>query len=311
MDLIYLITHQKRIKKSWIKTSVLIMCILIVSLTVPRDTYAGNKIHTGLFGLWAYSHWDEGLKLVKDNGFNIVIVEGNKNRVEKIRKQGLMCIVDFKFSKKTTQDAVQWKEYLKGLERTVLQLKDNPAVFAWYPVDEPDGQDIPIVKIQEVMKLIKSLDPNRPIFTVFNTPDKWESYLPYFDIISVDPYMTKRNPATGKPDTIEKVRGWLRKIEGDLRKMKEKKPVWVVLHGFEFIPRVPGIKDWYQIVTPAQFNDMVNIALDENVDGILVYTMAAINNHDYQDWILPVNDPKLWDAVRNLPRKTAEGGKIR
>jgi hypothetical protein len=56
---------------------------------------------------------------------------------------------------------------------------------------------------------------------------------------------------------------------------------------------------------------MVNIALDENVNGILVYTMTAINSHDYQDWILPVSDPKLWDAVRNLPQKTVEGGKIR
>lgn len=291
------------------------MCILVVSLTVPHDTYAGNKIHTGLFGLWYYSWYyssrDEGLKLVKDNGFDIVIVDGNKNRIEKIRKQGLYGIVAINLSRKTTQDAVQWKEYLKGLEKTVLQLKDNPAVFAWYPVDEPDGQDIPVAKVQELIKLIKSLDPSRPIFTVFNTPEKWESYLPYFDIISVDPYLVKRGLTTGKPDTIDKVSVWLRKIKSDLKKMKEEKPVWVVLHGFELIPRIPKVKDWYQIVTPTQFNDMVNIALDENVDGILVYTLAGVGGSDYYDWILPVNDPKLWNTVRMLPRKTAEGGKIR
>ena len=311
MDFIDLITHQKRIKKNCIKTSVLIMCILVVSLTIPHDTYAGNKIHTGIFGLWAYSPWDEGLKLIKDNGFDIVIIDGNKNRIEKVRTQGLKCIIDFKFTKKTIQDDVQWKEYLRKLEKIVLQFKDNPAVFAWYPVDEPDGQGIPIAKIQEVIKLIKSLDPSRPIFTVFDAPEKWESYLPYFDIISVDPYLLKRNPATGKSDTIDKVRDWLRKIRGDLRKMKEEKPVWVVLHGFELIPRIPKVKDWYQIVTPTQFNDMVNIALDENVDGILVYTLAGVGGSDYYDWILPVNDPKLWNTVRMLPRKTAEGSKIR
>jgi len=100
MDFINLITHQKRIKKNCIKTSVLIMCILVVSLTVPHDTYAGNKIHTGIFGLWAYSPWDEGLKLIKDNGFDIVIIDGNKNRIEKVRTQGLKCIIDFSSQKK-------------------------------------------------------------------------------------------------------------------------------------------------------------------------------------------------------------------
>lgn len=311
MNFINLASNQKRIKNSWIKIAASIICILIVSLTTPHNSYAEKTIHTGLFGLWAYSPWDEGLKLIKDNGFNIVIVEGNKDRIEKIRKQGLHGIVAIGLSKKTTQDSVQWKNYLKGVEKTVLQVKDNPAVFAWYPVDEPDGQDIPVVKIQEVIKLIKSLDPNRPIFTVFNTPEKWESYLPYFDIICVDPYLVKKGITTGKPDTIDKVRDWLRNIKGDLKKMKEKKQVWVVLHGFECIPRVPKVKDWYQIVTPAQFNNMINIALGEDVDGILVYTLAFINSPDYNDWNIQVNDPKLWDAVRNLPRKTEERGKIK
>ena len=275
------------------------MVFVVGIFLISTLSVQAKEIETGMFGLWAYTPWDEGIQLVKDNGFSVVVIDGNKSRIETASKLGLKCIVDYKFSKATTKDPVLWQKYLADLEKMVTDLKDYPAIIAWYPVDEPDGQEIPLKYIKQVRTLIKSVDAKRPIFTVFNKPEKWSKYLPFFDILCIDPYLLK----TGRPDTSEKVKTWLKKLKSDSYKAKVKKPIWVTLQGFERVPKIPGHNDWFQEITPAVFNETLNFALQENVDGILVYTLATTGNSEYYDWNLPKLKPLLWDAIRKVPAK--------
>jgi hypothetical protein len=272
---------------------------VVIFLILPFSIQA-KELQTGMFGLWAYTPWDEGIRLVKDSGFSVVVIDGSKSRIETASRLGLKCIVDFKFSKATTQDPALWQKYLGDLRQKVTDLKDYPAIIAWYPVDEPDGTDIPLEYIKQVRTLIRSIDAKRPIFTVFNKPEKWSKYLPFFDILCIDPYLLKRNSA-GLPDTTVKVKDWLKKIKSDSRKTKANKPIWITLQGFESVPKIAGNKDWWQEITPAVFNATLNIALQENVDGILVYTLASSGSSTYYDWNLPRLKPLLWDEVRKVP----------
>lgn len=254
-----------------------------------------------MFGLWAWGDWGDALKIVKDNGFDIAVGANSKTVLDKAHALGLKCIVDFGLTKETAEDKKKWQNYLNDLSTKVTELKDHPAVFAWYFVDEPDWQNIPIKKIEQIVNLIKSIDKTKPIFTVLTIPDRWNAYLPYFDIISIDPYL--QNKSDGNYEKPEKVREWIKKLRYDLNKLDIKKPLWVVLGAFEmkfktaFQHKTPLFKK----PTPEEFNEMVKIAISEKVEGILVYTLSFRDIPQYKDWRLPEDDTALWEAVRNIP----------
>ena len=271
---------------------------------LPQISFAkevhNKKIYTGIFGLWAWGDWDDALKIVKENGFDIAVGVSDKKVLDHAYALGLKCITDYGLKKEMLETDAGWKKYLEGLKAKVTELKDHPAVFAWYIVDEPDLHKIPIEKIKIMTDLVRSIDKTRPLFTVLTVPDKWHEYLPYFDIISIDPYL-KKNP-DGTTETPEKVREWIVKMRVDLDKPKLKRPLWVVLGAFEEKPRIPLLRrSPFKKPTPDDFNEMVNIALSEKVDGIFVWTLSFKDFPRYKDWRLPEDNPALWKAVRNTP----------
>lgn len=260
-----------------------------------------NKIYTGIFGLWAWGDWGTALKIVKDNGFDIAVGANSKTILDQAHALRLKCIVDFGLTKEIAEDKKKWQNFLNDLSTKVTELKDHPAVFAWYFVDEPDWQNIPAKKIEQIVNLIKSIDKTKPIFTVLTKPDRWSLYLPYFDIISIDPYL--QNKSDGNHEKPEKVREWIKKLRNDLYKLDIKKPLWVVLGAFEAKFKTPHQLKTpiFKKPTPEEFNEMVKIAISEKVDGILVYTLSFRDIPQYKDWRLPEDDKALWEAVRNIP----------
>lgn len=268
-------------------------CILFIGLSSKTQA---KKIHAGMYGVWALNSWNEGAQMLKDNNFQIVVGMANKALLDKAQQKGLQFIVAFGLTKSIAEDETKWQDFLNKLRKNVTELKDHPAVFAWYPVDEPDWQKISPAKIDEVTSVIRSIDKNKPIFTVLGVPSKWQEYLPYFDIIAVEPYLT---PGT----TTEKVKQWLVKVNDDLGKLKLKKPVWVVLGAFEQIPLGPMDKQPFFKPTPEDFNKMLTIALNEGVSGVLIYSLAFPKSEKYRDWNIVRDDPLLWDEVRKVPGK--------
>jgi hypothetical protein len=274
---------------------------LIIYLLVPSPVHAGEskKIHSGLFGLWAWGDWNEALQLVKDNGFDIAVGVSSKKYLDRAQELRLKCLVDMGVTREIVNDETRWKTYLGGIWLKVLEFKYHPAVFAWYIADEPDLQQIPVEKIKIIRDLIRSIDNSKPIFTVLNAPDKWDAYLQYFDIISIDPYI-KRNP-DGTHTDPQNLRIWLQKLRSSLKKKNLKKEVWAVLGAFEAKPKDPFTRMIFETPTPGEFQELFKIALEEKVEGILVYTLAFRDFVQYEDWNLPKNAPQLWDVVRKAP----------
>lgn len=271
-------------------------------LSLPFYVHAGEslKIHSGLFGLWAWGDMNEALQMVKNNGFDIFVGSPQKDELDKAYKLGLKSVVALGLTKEIADNETRWMKYMEDLKGKITGLKDHPAVFAWYVVDEPDWQNIPTDKIRIICDAIRAIDKKKPLGTVLSKSDKWGDYLSYFDIIAIDPYLKKR--PDGTHEQPQKVGEWIRKIRSDLKKAGLSKPVWVVLGAFDLKNRsFNGQKANYHRPTPEEFNEMVRNALREQVEGILVFTLAKKGDPVYEDLRLPDDDPALWAAVRRMP----------
>lgn len=77
----------------------------------------------------------------------------------------------------------------EGIENTkakVAEMKDHPAIFAWYINDE-----LPLSMLDELTArrdLMEELDPERPAWVVLYQLSEVRSYIPTFDVIGTDPY---------------------------------------------------------------------------------------------------------------------------
>lgn len=77
------------------------------------------------------------------------------------------------------------------LRALITKYKDSPGVYFWKNVDEPAWGKMPIEPILKGYKIIKELDPNRPVLLMHaprNTIEELRKYLPGGDITGADIY---------------------------------------------------------------------------------------------------------------------------
>lgn len=73
----------------------------------------------------------------------------------------------------------------------VNQLKDHPAMLAWYTADEAPPSHIP--RLTTMRQLCNAIDQNHPVYGVFYQYKELPSYGTAFDIIGIDPYPLSGN----------------------------------------------------------------------------------------------------------------------
>ena len=273
----------------------------ILILLFPIQVCA-KDVRVGMYGVWAYDNKNEIFKLLDKYHFNTASGVGGKSVLDIADKYGIKCLVgiDSQLTRKIADDDMQWKKYLIKISEQVNKLKSHPAVLAWYFLDEPSWKKIPIEKIKIMNALIKSLDSNHPIYTVLSTPDRWQPYLPYFDIVAVDPYLRRdRKIIDNKPEVV---RIWLRKIKKDVEKVKGNKPeIWVVIGAFEIRPKSLRCQSPFRKPTPSEFDKMLDFANTEGVDGIMIWTLRFKKSDKNIGWDLIRDDKELWDVVKKAP----------
>lgn len=253
-----------------------------------------------MYGLSAWGNIDEALDIVKKADIKLVVLGPHKPHLDKAAERGLKAIVFFALTDDKVRDEGKWHDFLKDLKKKITEFKGHPAVFAWYIVDEPDGRRMPIEKIEAIWSAVRSVDEKTPMLTILNSPGRWAGYLPYFDIICVDPYLRKK--LFGGFETTDVVKVWLQRIKKELKAQNMDKPVWAVLGAFEVVQKDPPKASPYKKPTPEEFKEMVKMALDEGAEGILVYTFAGKGGPKYLDWKLVKDDPLLWQAVADSLR---------
>lgn len=283
---------------------ILLLIILCTLWNVP--TSFAKEINVGMYGVWAWPNKAEAFKMLSDNKFNLASGVGSRDHLDKAHRFGVKCLVgtDIKLTKDIANDPERWIVYLDAIKKHVNQLKNHPAVFAWYFVDEPSWHQIPVGKLKELNAMIKALDTNHPIYTVLSTPDSWLEYMPLFDIIGIDPYLkSSTNSIDGTPMIVKK---WIQKIKSDVSRLGGKKPeIWAVVGAFEEKPKLPIFKSQFRKPTPREFVQMIDYAMEEQVDGIMIWTLGFKHSSRYEDWYLPYDDPSLWEVVRNTPNRVS------
>lgn len=274
--------------RNLLTVSVIVLCLLLWQ----KSANAGG-IPVGVYGTWGTAK-NEIFQVAKDNNFGVVV----SNDIQKTANMKMQCLYPFWLTKEIAQDDVAWKAFVANVKTVVSSNVNNPAVLGWYLADEPDWHQVPVERFKELRTVIRAIDKNKPLFTVLTMPDKWYRYLPYFDIIGIDPYIDTTSTYAGRE--TDKVQDWIKKVKENFAKLKMNKPIYVVLGAFDLRPK--GIvTSAFRKPTAAEFNKMVSICLNQKVAGILVFSLYIAETSDYYAWKLPTDDPVLWNAVRSLP----------
>jgi len=281
-----------------IRTTLLAKSFLFVLLITlfAYETALADNVPIGMYGTWGKNS-KYYMTVLKDAGFQVVV----SSQVEYASKLGLKCLYPLWLTKDIANDPVKWDCFLIQLRRTVEKYKANKTIMGWYVTDEPEWVNIPTAKIKVATDIIKSIDPNTPTFVVLAMPDAWSKYLPYFDIIAIDPYLEKKY--MNRERNTSKVTNWIRRLKSELNLLRLNKPIWVVLGAFDLKGKKPDFRSHYIKPSPSEFESMFDLALKENIDGILVFSLTILEDKKLHEWNLIRDDPALWETVKKLPSK--------
>jgi hypothetical protein len=140
---------------------------------------------------------------------------------------------------------------------------DHPALLAWYISDEPNGFKIPPEKLEELYRLIKSIDPWHPVSIVFMAPFlSSRKYADALDIVMADPYPVPHGSVTQVGDVTKQLRS---EFEGE-------KPVWIVPQAFG------GGEWWSREPTFQEMRTMTYQAIVNGATGIQYFVRHGHNS---------------------------------
>jgi hypothetical protein len=151
-------------------------------------------------------------------------------------------------------------------ERLISEIKafmDHPALLAWYISDEPNGNKIPPLQLEEIYRTIKKIDPWHPVSVVFTAPFlSLKIYANALDIVMADPYPIP----TGSVLQVGDISGQLRsEFEG-------KKPLWIVPQAFG------GGEWWGREPTIQEMRSMTYQAIVNGARGIQYFVRHGLNS---------------------------------
>ncbi|MBN1553560.1 MAG: hypothetical protein JXA11_02360 [Phycisphaerae bacterium] len=181
------------------------------------------------------------------------------------------------------------------LQNFVAELRNEPALLAWYLYDEPAVQRVGMHRLWKLRKAISDVDPRHPTTLVLCRPELSGIYGQACDILWVDPYPLDHTPA----EPLEMVSDWVNQARSLLPK---RQPVWVVI-GAHDIRYWNNPEDALKKLGPPdrpsheQLRCMTHLALSAGAKGIL-YFWPDTKKYDIQK-----DTPKIWE---NLIRVVGE-----
>ena len=126
-------------------------------------------------------------EIYADSAFNCLMPYGAISRedLDRCQKNNIKVIYSVKDNYGKPGEPSE-QEAIERTRQTVENLKDHPAIIAWYTNDES-----PLSMIHQLTQrrdLMEELDPDRPTWVVLNQVDDVRSYIPSFDVVGTDLY---------------------------------------------------------------------------------------------------------------------------
>ncbi len=226
------------------------------------------------------------LEAIKSQGFNAVEVPKSKLTPAYMQKAAALGLKVIIFTGLTTN---------AELPALIGQYKNDPALLAWYTLDEPSTawQD----NFLESYSIFRSEDPVHPVLTSFNDPQGLRELADGIDIAMSDPYPVPYTPLTLVSDFTDQTVNAVRSFE---------KPVFTTLQAFGegALGQWPN---WTRAPTPQESRAMTYLALIHGSTGLGYYSFArsklVVNPNNPNQTIgipLPIAHPALWESFRTL-----------
>ncbi len=191
----------------------------------------------------------------------------------------------------------EWQDFLDEADRlgvgvitefgadpaaVIERYRDHPAVLAWNPGDEPDGQGITPEEMTARAHRFKDLDPMHPTYMTACVPSAYARYAGVADILAPDPYPITREGAATLP-VYDNLTAAAREAAHNGR------TVIAVLQCFGYETLGP-----WRVPTFAECRAMTYLALLAGAKGIIYYTYADGNFE-------MASDAALWASMAALP----------
>ena len=128
---------------------------------------------------------------VAEAGYNVVLYGGetleSRNDLDVAAENGLLVMPHI-------CNYLRGKSDYDAIRAVVSLRKTEPALFAWYLADEPEGYgDTPEV-LRKAYTIIKEIDPDHPVVVLTNAPGMLAHYKGCADVIMADPYPIPGHP---------------------------------------------------------------------------------------------------------------------
>ncbi len=237
---------------------------------------------TPFYPVFAYhAYGDKHAPYLAEAGINTIQVHfaGNVESLDKLMKvceeYNLMALVALY----SNMLPAAHPENIENTKLVVEKYKNHPNLFGWMVQDEPfiHGEYNAVVKMLcDSYSLIRSIDPEHPVYTLDNAHGTFYETSKYVDILATDPYPTsKYDPAT-----------WIATQTARMRDASRgQKPVYSLVQAFELGYWPSG----------DQLRSSLYQSLFEGADGIGYY---AISDARYIDGVkTELYNSDLWPTV--------------
>lgn len=222
------------------------------------------------------------LDIYKQAAFNTVFCDGSLKSLDVVQSYGLKGIVN-------TASCVDPER----LARKLRELKDHPAVLAWYTNDEmPPG----LAPRQAILqKVYRGEDPHHPTFTVLDKPWQVRIFMPTFDVIGMDPY-----PVGNHRGGIETAYGWAASCA---RQSFGLRPMWQVPQAFDWRWYRDGLDDpEFRFPTREEFRSMTWQAIAAGANGLIYFSFGSMRDR----FKTPGEFDRHWSYVKEVVAEVAK-----
>lgn len=225
-----------------------------------------------LLGLFCQLMPEEAVEKLSASPFNAVMPYGRPTREMLDRCEASNIKVVFSIDKYYHFLSSRPKEITneKNADEIALakvnELKDHPAIIAWYLNDEIAVDRMPI--LERRYELVKRADPDRPCWTLLCEMDHVHEYMKTFDVVGTDPYPVPLSP-------IGMAANWTEQTKAETYDVR---PLW----------QIPQMFDWTRYDRAnARYptrEEMVNMSwqcLAAGANGLIYYTFYGVYPKGY------------------------------
>ena len=215
-------------------------------------------------------------------GFNVVRIQGTAESLKRAlaiaERFNVKLVVSFDRLGKSSDEHAQWKHRVHEI---LPEIKEHPALFGYFLVDEPAWAGIPLAIVTEGYHLLKKLDPYHPVWinaAPRGSTEEHSLYATGADIYGLDIYPVPYPNSHSNLDdqTMTCVGKYTRQMHDAV---DGRKTIWMVLQGFAWGTLNGNVKLVYP--TPQETRFMVFDALTSGSTSIAYWGTQYIENPQF------------------------------